>query len=78
VGPHDKPLLVLNPIADSEFVERARGLLADHPLPAAFEAALREYYPAAIVRRRDLTDEYEAWYVYRDGRWTPPSPATGG
>ena len=33
-----------------------------------FEAMLRRHYPAAIVRRRDISDEYETvWYVYRDG-----------
>ena len=78
MGPQDKALLVLNPLHDREFVERARELHRDHPMPEDFQAALREYYPAAIVRRRDLTGEYEAWYVYRDGRWTPPSRATGG
>ena len=78
VGIDNKPLLVLNPVSDKGFVDRARALLHDHPTAADFQAALREYYPSAIVRRRDLADERDTWYVYRDGRWTPPSQATGG
>ena len=36
--------------------------------PRTFETTLRRHYPAAIVRRRDISDEYETvWYVYRDG-----------
>jgi hypothetical protein len=46
----------------AEAVDVARGS------PRTFETMLRRHYPAAIVRRRDISDEFETvWYVYRDG-----------
>lgn len=46
----------------AEAVDVARGSAR------TFEATLRRHYPAAIVHRRDLSDEFETvWYVYRDG-----------
>ncbi len=29
-------------------------------------------FPSVVVRSRELSSEHRAWYVYRDGRWTPP------
>ncbi|MBA2380666.1 MAG: hypothetical protein H0V73_01025 [Chloroflexi bacterium] len=37
--------------------------------PEALEARLRGIFPRAIVRRRDISGEPAAWYVYRDGGW---------
>lgn len=43
--------------------------------PARLQARLREWYPQLTVRRRhdlaDLGPAIDAWYVYRDGRYSP-------
>lgn len=69
-----RPILVVNPRTDASFVEFVReqldGPLADDPL--ALQIRLRERYPDAVVRVRELANEPSiVWYVYRDGRWTP-------
>jgi hypothetical protein len=66
--------VVLNPRTDHEFVTYAESLLADGDLtPETFEARLRERYPLAVVRPRELASEpFTIWYCYRDGRWTRP------
>ena len=68
-----RPLLILNPRSDAEFGRFVAQLTGDElTTPADFEAKLREGYPNAIVRRRELSSETtEVWYVYRDGRWAP-------
>jgi hypothetical protein len=44
--------------------------------PDRLENALREVYPRAVVRRRDLAGEpMPTWYVYREG--TDPAHAGG-
>ena len=66
----ERPILVLNPRQDPLFVERAEQLLTPSMAPEALQAALREHYPAAVVRERVLASEPSTvWYVYRDGRW---------
>ncbi len=45
---------------------QAAGLLIT---PEALEARLRRMFPRAVVRRRDISGEPVAWYVYRDGGW---------
>jgi hypothetical protein len=66
-----RPILVLNPVSDLEFVELARSCVetgADSP--ASLQERLRERYPAAIVRPRELADERDRiWYIYREGHW---------
>jgi hypothetical protein len=66
--------LVLNPRTDHDFVAYAESLFADGRVTAeGFEARLRERYPSAVVRPRELASEqYMLWYCYRDGAWTPP------
>lgn len=66
-----RPILVLNPRHDAAFVEAAEGLvLAGAGSPAELEAGLRQRYPRAVVRPRDLSDERVVmWYVYREGHW---------
>jgi PAS domain-containing protein len=49
-------------------VERL-GATGGHGDPAALETRLRRLFPRAVVRRRDITGERPAWYVYRDGGW---------
>jgi hypothetical protein len=44
--------------------------------PDSLEDALREVYPRAVVRRRELAGELmPTWYVYREG--TYPADAGG-
>jgi hypothetical protein len=66
------PILILNPRHDTTFVDHANRLVADGATtPERLESALRERYPNAVVRRRQLSEESGLiWYVYRDGRWT--------
>lgn len=67
-----RPILIMNPRHDEDFVAFAQEQLAAGPeTPAALEAALRVQYPRAIVRERDLATEATTWYVYREGRWIP-------
>ncbi len=68
-----RPILILNPRSDAQFVALVSELMTD-PIdqPSALEARLRARFPDAVVRRRELSSEpTEVWYVYRDGRWTP-------
>jgi hypothetical protein len=69
--PDARPLLILNPRYDDAFVSLAERVVADADVtPVTLEAQLREKYPKAIVRVRDLSSEAGlVWYVYRDGRW---------
>jgi hypothetical protein len=65
--------LVLNPRDDARFVALAEGMVADGAeSPFELQARLRQDYPDAVVRARDLDGEaLSIWYVYRDGHWTP-------
>lgn len=68
-----RPILILNPRSDAQFVALVSELMAD-PVgePSALQEGLRARFPDAVVRRRELSSEpTEVWYVYRDGRWTP-------
>ena len=53
----------------------AQDVLAAHPEigPHDLEQALRPVYAQAIVRERDALASFggRAWYVYRDGRYSP-------
>lgn len=68
------PALHLNPSDDDAFVAVVDRLLSDGLRdPGEFQHRLRDSYPGALVRPRDLAFEpFVVWYVYRDGRWTPP------
>ena len=70
------PGLILNPRQDEAFATLAERLMADETMtPESLQASLRERYPLAIVRPRQLSSEPgDVWYVYRDGRWVD-SPA---
>ncbi len=63
--------IIRNPADDTEFAEAIeQALAAGLGDPAAVEARLRERYPRALVRPRDLDAESSpTWYVYREGRW---------
>ena len=60
-------------MTDQEFATFVRDSARDTDGPAELQAALRDRYPRAVVRSRDLSGETTSvWYVYRDGRWSPP------
>jgi hypothetical protein len=68
-----RPILILNPRDDPAFTGLAQELAAGGDLaPDDLQRRLREQYPLAAVRPRDLSSERTTvWYVYRDGRWVP-------
>jgi hypothetical protein len=65
------PALFLNPADDLAFVGEVDRLMDDGVAEAAeLERRLRDSFPSAVVRPRDLSNEpFVVWYVYRDGRW---------
>jgi hypothetical protein len=68
-----RPTLILNPPDDRDFGSFVRSAVEMAPGPEELEVRLRERYPRAIVRPRDLAGERLAvWYVYRDGHWVRP------
>ena len=63
--------LALSPRRDRSFAEFATELGTRIDNPAEMQERLRERYPAAVCRARDLSSETAVvWYVYRDGSWT--------
>jgi hypothetical protein len=72
--PEQRPTLIVNPADDPEFQAAAvhltdRGLLE----PTVLQDSLRERWPGAVVRPRELAGEHgQIWYVYRDGHWVNP------
>jgi hypothetical protein len=75
IGDHHRRMavvLVINPRQDDVFARLVEELVADETRsPEAVQAALRERYPSASIRPRQLAGETgTVWYVYRDGRWT--------
>ncbi len=65
-----RPILVVNPRSDVDFVAFAEERLRDDAdTPMALEERLRERYPRVLVRARDLRGEVPTWYVYREGTW---------
>ena len=67
----DKPSIVRNPANDAEFGRVLEDILAYGALdPEEAQQRLRQRYPLAVVRRRELVGErVEVWYVYREGHW---------
>ena len=63
------PALIINPLADEEFTAFAEDCARDAADPAALQTKLRERYPRAVARSRELDGERPIWYVYREGRW---------
>ncbi len=69
--------LIVNPRDDAAFVDYVETADDGTGSPAELQSRLRERYPEAVVRARDLDGElHKIWYVYRDGHWTP-SPTRG-
>lgn len=75
-----RPILVINPRRDAEFIAFAEGALVDESTPEGFQALLRVAYPRVTVRARALSAErLTVWYVYRDGLWVAdPAPEGNG
>ena len=68
--------LLCFPFHDGAFVAIATRHVAamDHPTPARLQVGLQATYPKAVVRERESFATLhggEAWYVYRDGRYSP-------
>lgn len=68
-------VLLCFPPVDAVFAELARReaeSMATHE-PAKLERSLRKIYPSAVVRERDVLASFggPAWYIYRDGRYSP-------
>ncbi|MEO5939601.1 MAG: hypothetical protein ABIZ72_01765 [Candidatus Limnocylindrales bacterium] len=69
-----RPTLVLNPPDDEEFRSSAERVVEDGIVdPGMLEDCLRQRWPHALVRRRELAGEQtQIWYVYREGHWVRP------
>ena len=61
------------PSSDAAFRRQVERILSGgtHGEPEELEERLRRFFPRAVVRRRDISGEPTAWYVYRDGGWRP-------
>ncbi len=73
-------VLLCFPPDDAVFADIARRLLMSASVaePAVIETALRQRYPQAVVRGRDPLASFgsSAWYLYRDGRYSPFNEGT--
>lgn len=66
------PRLVCIPSDDLAFAAIAQSLVDvnENEVPEELERHLRDQYPRAAVRERDLSGEsFRTWYVYRDGAY---------
>ena len=75
-----RPVLIINPPGDTAFRALAEAMVADGKSTTdALQRGLRETYPFATVRPRDLSNERTViWYVYREGHWVPPTGSEEG
>jgi hypothetical protein len=66
-----RPTIIANPPGDRPFRGLIDGfLLSGGRRPEDLEVVLRARFPMAVVRPRGLAGEqFEVWYVYRDGHW---------
>jgi hypothetical protein len=72
--------LIVNPRDDPAFASFVQEIQAEGvDNPDDLELRLRQRYPEAVVRLRDLHAEtFTIWYVYRDGHWVSGASAPGG
>ena len=63
--------LVCNPADDETFRAVAESVLASGVAsPAGLQRLLEPRYPRVVARARGLSHEdFDAWYVYREGSW---------
>ncbi|HKF84872.1 MAG TPA: hypothetical protein VKB30_03740 [Candidatus Limnocylindrales bacterium] len=75
-----RPVLILNPRDDTEFMVFAEDLVEEGAVDAPeLQGKLRSRYSRAVVRPRDLSSERTAvWYVYREGYWVPSARSEEG
>lgn len=65
-----RPTIIRNPPGDSAFRKAIDELLESGVRdPGEAQERLRQRYPRAVVRPRELANEPQTWYVYREGRW---------
>jgi hypothetical protein len=79
-GPRERRVqLVCNPADDLTFAALAEAFLSSGVAsPAGLQRLLVERYPNVLVRARGLSsEEFDAWYVYRDGSWTRSGGGNG-
>jgi len=69
--------LVCNPADDDAFRAVAESFLVSGVgSPAGLQRLLEPRYPRVVVRARGLSnEEFDVWYVYRDGSWVRSGPA---
>ena len=67
-----------NPADDATFRAVAESLLASGVAsPAGLQRLLEPRYPRVVVRARGLShEEFDAWYVYREGSWVRSGTGT--
>ena len=72
--------LIVNPRDDAAFASFVRAVHGEGiDTPQELQRRLRERYPDAVVRLRDLHAEtFTIWYVYRDGHWVSRARDSGG
>jgi hypothetical protein len=64
-----RPNLVTNPADDVAFRHGAEAALQEGQSVAELQVLLRQDFPRAVVRPRELDSErLVVWYVYSDGR----------
>jgi len=65
------------PSSDRAFAEHVSRVMRREGLtdPDVLQDRLIRLFPRVVVRSRDISGERPAWYVYRDGRWSPPDAA---
>jgi hypothetical protein len=74
-----RPVLIVNPRDDAGFDAYIEDQLAGADSTTALQDRLRERYPSAVVRKREISGERGVvWYVYREGRWIAPGGAVRG
>jgi len=71
------PVVRVIPQDDRTFADHVRGTLATAGswTVETFQDRLRQLHPLVTVRERGLDGEQPTWYVYKHGRWMPPSTA---
>jgi hypothetical protein len=72
--------LVCNPADDDRFRAAAESVLESGVAsPAGLQRLLLARYPRVLVRARGLSNEdFDVWYVYREGAWVRSGTSKGG
>jgi hypothetical protein len=75
-----RPTIVRNPADDLDFARAIEDAMAGGVAePHEAQRRLRQVYPRAVVRRRELAGEHlDVWYIYREGRWIRGGESSNG